>query len=32
LYMQQDGIHPNAVGVRKIVNGIGPAVLGLIAQ
>ena len=32
LYMQQDGIHPNAVGVGKIVNGIGPAVLDLIAQ
>lgn len=32
LYMQQDGIHPNAVGVGKIVSGIGPAVLDLIAQ
>ena len=32
LYMQADGIHPNAVGVGKIVEGIGPAVLGLISE
>ena len=32
LYMQSDGIHPSAVGVEKIVDGIGPAVLGLIAR
>jgi acyl-CoA thioesterase-1 len=32
LYMQSDGIHPSAVGVEKIVDGIGPAVLSLIAQ
>lgn len=32
LYMQGDGIHPNAVGVGKIVEGIGPAVLTLIAE
>lgn len=31
LYMQADGIHPNAVGVRKIVDDIGPVVLQLIA-
>lgn len=31
-YMQGDGIHPSAVGVQKIVGGIGPAVLDLIAQ
>ncbi|AGI69462.1 hypothetical protein OAN307_c40440 [Octadecabacter antarcticus 307] len=32
LYMQSDGIHPSALGVEKIVNGIGPSVLSLIAQ
>jgi acyl-CoA thioesterase-1 len=32
LYMQADGIHPNADGVDKIVEGIGPAVLELISE
>jgi len=32
LYMQADGIHPNAVGVKEIVEGIGPAVLSLISE
>jgi acyl-CoA thioesterase-1 len=32
LYMQADGIHPNADGVEKIVEGIGPAVLDLISE
>ena len=31
-YMQGDGIHPNAEGVRRIVAGFGPHVLDLIAQ
>ncbi|SMX45483.1 Arylesterase precursor [Octadecabacter ascidiaceicola] len=31
-YMQADGIHPNADGVDQIVQGIGPAVLGLISE
>ncbi len=31
-YMQDDGIHPNAVGVAQIVDGIGPAVLDLIGE
>ncbi|AKS47111.1 acyl-CoA thioesterase-1 [Octadecabacter temperatus] len=31
-YMQADGIHPNADGVDKIVEGIGPAVLELISE
>ena len=30
-FMQSDGVHPNAAGVRKIVEGIGPSVLELIA-
>ncbi len=30
--MQSDGIHPNADGVAKIVEGIGPLVLELIAR
>lgn len=30
-YMQADGIHPNAVGVARIVEGIGPMVTDLIA-
>ncbi len=30
LYMQSDGIHPNAAGVALIVKDIGPSVLGLI--
>lgn len=30
-YLQPDGIHPNAEGVKKIVAGIGPYVLQLIA-
>ena len=32
LFMQADGIHPNAVGVEEIVEGIGPAVLDLISN
>lgn len=32
LYLQADGVHPNAVGVAKIVQGIGPAVLALIEE
>ncbi|MCY4305959.1 MAG: arylesterase [Aestuariivita sp.] len=28
--MQSDGLHPNAAGVKKIVEGIGPSVLELI--
>ena len=31
-FMQSDGIHPNALGVTRIVNGIGPVVRKLIAQ
>ena len=31
-YLQRDGIHPSAEGVALIVGGIGPVVLGLIAQ
>ncbi|MFK7878380.1 arylesterase [Roseobacter sp.] len=31
-YMQADGIHPNAEGVAKIVETLGPDVLALIAQ
>ena len=31
-YMQPDGIHPNAVGVERIVERIGPRVLELLAQ
>lgn len=31
-FMQADGIHPNAEGVRVIVEAIGPAVLDLAAQ
>ena len=31
-YMQADGIHPNASGVREIVNGMGPHVIDLIEQ
>lgn len=30
-YMQADGIHPNAEGVRLIVEGLGPEVLALLA-
>mmetsp|Transcript_29332 Transcript_29332/g.57037 ORF Transcript_29332/g.57037 Transcript_29332/m.57037 type:complete len:212 (-) Transcript_29332:2744-3379(-) len=30
-FMQADGIHPNAVGVARIVEGIGPLVVDLIA-
>ncbi|MFL4468901.1 arylesterase [Tateyamaria armeniaca] len=29
-FMQADGIHPNAAGVARIVEGLGPAVLDLI--
>ena len=29
-FFQPDGIHPNAEGVTRIVDGIGPAVIGLI--
>jgi acyl-CoA thioesterase I len=28
--MQSDGIHPNAAGVAKIVEGMGPKVLELL--
>ena len=31
-YMQADGIHPNAAGVKLIVAALGPAVQGLIAE
>lgn len=31
-WMQADGIHPNAEGVRIIVAGLGPKVLELVAQ
>jgi len=31
-FMQGDGIHPNAAGVDRIVEGIGPSVQDLIAQ
>ncbi|NNK16895.1 MAG: arylesterase [Sulfitobacter sp.] len=31
-YFQSDGIHPNAEGVSRIVEGIGPKVLELIAR
>lgn len=31
-YMQADGIHPNAEGVRLIVEGLGPEVMKLAAQ
>ena len=31
-FMQPDGIHPNAEGVARIVEGIGPAVRDLIAR
>lgn len=31
-FMQQDGIHPNPDGVRRIVAGLGPSVLALIAR
>jgi acyl-CoA thioesterase-1 len=31
-YMQSDGIHPNADGVRRIVSAMGPAVLDLVAR
>ena len=31
-FMQADGIHPSAAGVALIVEGIGPAVLDLIAK
>jgi acyl-CoA thioesterase-1 len=30
-YMQADGIHPNAEGVSRIVDALGPAVLDLVA-
>ena len=30
--MQADGIHPTAEGVAKIVEGIGPSVLELLAR
>ena len=30
IYMQADGIHPNAEGVRRIVDAMGPAVLELL--
>ncbi len=31
-FMQSDGIHPNALGVARVVNDIAPLVLKLIAQ
>ena len=31
-YMQPDGIHPNAEGVARIVDSIGPAVENLIVR
>ncbi|MDR9428861.1 MAG: arylesterase [Salibaculum sp.] len=31
-YMQPDGIHPNADGVKRIVEAMGPAVLDLVAR
>ena len=31
-FMQADGIHPNAAGVARVVKGVGPAVLDLIAR
>lgn len=31
-FLQADGIHPNAQGVARIVEGIGPKVLELVAQ
>ncbi|MCM2561733.1 arylesterase [Lutimaribacter sp. EGI FJ00015] len=31
-YFQPDGIHPNAEGVKKVVEGLGPHVLDLIAR
>lgn len=31
-FFQQDGIHPNARGVARIVEGLGPYVLGLIEK
>lgn len=31
-YMQPDGIHPNAAGVLKIVEALGPQVLDLLAR
>lgn len=31
-FMQADGIHPNAEGVKKIVEGLGPAVQALLAS
>ena len=32
VYMQPDGIHPNAEGVARIVDGVGPSVEALIAR
>ncbi|MGC9417695.1 MAG: arylesterase [Rhodovulum sp.] len=31
-YMQEDGIHPSAAGVERIVEAMGPAVLDLVAR
>ncbi|MBC6407994.1 MAG: arylesterase [Rhodobacteraceae bacterium] len=31
-FVQPDGLHPNAAGVARIVSGVGPAVLELVAQ
>lgn len=31
-YLQPDGIHPNAEGVARIVDAMGPAVIGLVAR
>ena len=32
LYMQDDGLHPNAAGVRRIVDSIGPGALELLTR
>lgn len=31
-YMQPDGIHPNALGVKKVVESLGPQILTLVDQ
>lgn len=31
-FMQSDGIHPNAEGVARIVEGLGPAILDLVSR
>jgi len=32
IYMQQDGIHPNADGVARVITTLGPAVIDLLKQ